>query len=89
MLDKMSLIKAIADRTETDSATVRSVVAAFMAITEEQMRQGEDVVLRGFGRFHKKHCARRNANNISKGERIIVPAHDKAAFTPAKRLRDI
>lgn len=89
MLTKMSLIKAIADRTEIDADTVRRVMSAFMATTEEQMRQGEDVILRGFGRFHKKHCAERSAAIIKTGERIRVPSHDKAAFTPAKRLRDI
>lgn len=89
MLTKMSLIKAIADRTEIDADVVRRVMSAFMATTEERMRQGEDVIIRGFGRFHKKHCAERSGVIIKTGERIRVPAHDKAAFTPARRLRDI
>lgn len=89
MLNKLSLIKAIADRTETKPDVVRKVMSAFMALTEEQMRQGEEVILRGFGKFHKKHCAERSAAIIKTGARIRVPAHDKAAFSPAKRLRDI
>mgnify|MGYP002798523867 FL=1 len=58
----------------------------------EQVRQaligGENVYLRGFGTFNRKHRAEKVARNISKNTTIKVPAHDIPAFKPSKEFLD-
>ena len=58
----------------------------------EQVRQaligGENVYLRGFGTFNRKHRAEKGARNISKNTTIKVPAHDIPAFKPSKEFLD-
>ncbi len=57
----------------------------------EQIRNsltnGENVYLRGFGTFYRKHRAEKKARNITKNTTIVVPAHDVPAFKPSKSFK--
>jgi DNA-binding protein HU-beta len=54
-----------------------------METVKENMSQGENIYLRGFGSFLLKERKEKKARIISKNETIIVPAHYKPVFKPA------
>lgn len=83
-MTKAEIVKQIAETTGTDKATVLNVVEAFMATVKEDMINGEDVYLRGFGSFILKKRAKKTARNISKNTTLIIPEHNIPAFKPAK-----
>ena len=55
-----------------------------ISVTKEDMIDGNDVFLRGFGSFILKKRAEKTARNISKNVTIIIPEHNIPAFKPAK-----
>ena len=50
------------------------------------MIEGEDVFIRGFGSFVNKKRAKKIARNISTNTAMILDAHYKPFFKPAKEF---
>ena len=83
-MTKADIVMQIAEKTGVDKATVLNVVETFMATVKEDMVDGNEVFLRGFGSFIIKTRAKKTARNISKNTTIIIPEHNIPAFKPAK-----
>lgn len=83
-MTKADIVIDIAKKTGIDKATALTVVEAFMESVKENMIDGENVYLRGFGSFILKKRATKTARNISKNTTLIVPEHNIPAFKPAK-----
>lgn len=86
-MTKQELVSAAAQQTGIEKATVSAVVEAFMEQVRDSLANGENVYLRGFGTFQRKHRAEKTARNISKNTTIIIPAHDIPAFKPSKNWK--
>jgi DNA-binding protein HU-beta len=83
-MTKADIVKAIAEQTGIDKATVLTTVEAFMENVKGSLNKEENVYLRGFGSFILKKRAQKTARNISKNTTIIIPEHNIPAFKPAK-----
>lgn len=83
-MTKADIVLQIAEKTGVDKATVLNVVETFMATVKEDMVDGNEVFLRGFGSFIIKTRAKKTARNISKNTTLIIPEHNIPAFKPAK-----
>ncbi len=83
-MTKADIVLQISEKTGLDKAVVLDVVEAFMASVKEDMINGNDVFLRGFGSFILKKRAEKTARNISKNTTLIIPEHNIPAFKPAK-----
>ncbi len=86
-MTKQELVSAAAQQTGVERATVSAVVEAFMEQVRDSLTNGENVYLRGFGTFYRKHRAEKKARNITKNTTIVVPAHDVPAFKPSKSFK--
>lgn len=86
-MTKQELVRAISRQTGIDQFTVLTTIESFMQVTKDAMIDGEELFLRGFGSFILKHRAEKTARNISKGETLVVPAHDLPAFKPCKEFQ--
>ncbi len=86
-MTKQELVSAAAQQTGVERATVSAVVEAFMEQIRNSLTNGENVYLRGFGTFYRKHRAEKKARNITKNTTIVVPAHDVPAFKPSKSFK--
>jgi len=82
-MTKAEIVKQVAAATGIESATVSAVIEDFMEQVRNSLIAGENVYLRGFGTFNRKHRAEKKARNIAKNTTIIVPAHDIPAFKPS------
>ena len=83
-MTKAELVKEIAGKTGIETNAVSTIVEAMMETIKDNMAQGNEVFLRGFGSFTLKKRAEKTARNITKNTTRTIPAHDIPAFKPAK-----
>lgn len=83
-MTKAEVINEIADKTGIDKADVSASVEAFFTVIKDNMAEGENVYVRGFGSFINKKRAKKVARNISKNTAIIIDEHYVPAFKPSK-----
>lgn len=62
---------------------------AFVNQLGELLLKSGKVKVNGLGIFEIKKVARREGHSIKTGERIVVPEHNKVAFRPTKKLREV
>jgi len=79
------LAKAVAQRAGVDADVAAKVLAAFKEEVIAQLKAGEDVRLRGFGRFYVKHMKARKGRNPKTGEEIQISARNYLRFKPSKQ----
>ena len=85
-MTKAELVNHVAKSTGVDKAVVLEVIEATTETIKATMGRKENIYLRGFGSFVVKTRAEKTARNITKNTTITVPAHDVAAFKPAREL---
>lgn len=60
----------------------------FIAVVSESLEQGESVKLKGFGTFKVATVEARKSVDVVSGKDILIPAHKKITFMPAKELAE-
>ncbi len=83
-MTKADIVNAISNKLGTEKKETQLVVEAFMDEIKDQMTQGNDVYIRGFGSFIIKTRARKIGRNISKNTEVVIPAHNIPVFKPSK-----
>ncbi|MCC6768676.1 MAG: integration host factor subunit beta [Bacteroidia bacterium] len=87
-MTKAEIVAEIAEKTGIEKITVQAAVEAFMKSVKNNISQGNNVYLRGFGSFIVKKRAQKKGRNISKNTTIVIPEHFIQAFKPAKTFSD-
>ena len=87
-MTKADLVADIAQKTGIEKMAILAVVEEFMAVVKSSLTQGENVYLRGFGTFEVIERKEKTGRNITKGESIVVPAHNIPKFKPAQEFKD-
>ncbi len=83
-MTKADVINEIADKTGIDKADVQASMEAFFSVVKNNMINGENVYVRGFGSFINKKRAKKIARNISKNTAIVIDEHHIPSFKPSK-----
>ncbi len=86
-MTKADLIDKISKDTGIEKNKVANTVESFMDNIKTALVNGEDVYLRGFGRFAAKKRATKTARNIKKNTTVIVPACTVPTFKPYKSFK--
>jgi DNA-binding protein HU-beta len=87
-MTKAEIVTEIAEKTGIEKVTVQATVEAFMKSVKNNLSQGKNVYLRGFGSFGGKKRATKKGRNISKNTTIVIPEHFIPSFKPAKTFSD-
>ncbi len=87
-MTKADIIAEIATKTGIEKVDVQETVEAFFKVVKNNMINGENIYVRGFGSFVVKKRAQKTARNISKNTAIIIPEHFVPSFKPAKVFID-
>ncbi|MFN8277237.1 MAG: HU family DNA-binding protein [Chitinophagales bacterium] len=85
---KADIVTRVADLTGVQKVDVLVALEAFFKEVKSQLKNGENVYVRGFGSFITKKRARKIGRNIKKNEAIEIPEHYIPAFKPAKTFVD-
>jgi DNA-binding protein HU-beta len=85
---KADIITEIADKTGIDKNDVATTLEAFFTVLKNNMAEGHNVYVRGFGSFINKRRAAKVGRNIAKDKRVNIPEHYVPSFKPAKSFTD-
>ena len=87
-MTKADLAKKVSDECGVDRNTVMLTIDKVLDSIRESVVNGEEVFLRGFGTFGRKHRAEKIGQNMSQGTSVVIPAHDIPSFKPAKCFKN-
>lgn len=85
-MTKAEIVNRINEKTGIEKVAVMAIVEEVMASIKENMANGENVYLRGFGTFHIVERKEKIGRNISKKTSVVIPAHKIPRFKPAKEF---
>jgi DNA-binding protein HU-beta len=81
---KADIISQISEQTGIDKSDVSTTMEAFFSVVKNNMAEGDNIYVRGFGSFVNKRRAKKVARNISKNTAIIIDEHYIPSFKPSK-----
>ena len=87
-MKKSDLVDAIAGKENINKANAQSLVEGVLELIADGLAKGEDIDLRGFGRFSVRDSAARTGRNPQNGEAIQIPARRVPNFKPGKDLKE-
>ena len=88
-MNKSELVDALADKAVLPKTHAEAILDAFMNLVVERCRQGEEIRLVGFGKFHLQRRSARRGINPATGKSITIPARSSIAFKPGRRLKHV
>ena len=87
IVNKEDLARYVAARTNTDFGKAKLAVEATLEAITEQVGEGNEVRLTGFGKFSTSQRAARQGRNPQTGETIQIPAKRLPKFTAGAELK--
>ncbi|MGH1469899.1 MAG: HU family DNA-binding protein [Cellvibrionaceae bacterium] len=87
-MNKSELIEAIATSADIPKAAAGRALDAMVDSVAESLKQGDQVVLVGFGTFSVKDRAARTGRNPQTGQPIQIAAARIPSFKAGKALKD-
>ena len=85
-ITKKDLVEEISARTGLTQAATKVAVESFLDSLVSRLIEGNNIEIRGFGRFKLKKRNVRTARNPRTGEEVIVKAGTKPVFEASKDL---
>ena len=86
-MTKNELAEQVAQRTGMPASQGRQVVEAAIEVISNELADGGEVALAGFGKFSVSHRAARSGRNPSTGATIQIAASKAAKFSAASALK--
>jgi DNA-binding protein HU-beta len=87
-MNKTDLINSIASKSGLNKKNSEAALNAFIASVEDALKDGDKVVLVGFGTFEVRKRAARKGRNPQTKKEITVPASKAPVFKAGKGLKD-
>ena len=87
-MNKSELIDAIAASADISKAAAGRALDAFTGTVTDALKEGDQVVLVGFGTFSVRERAARSGRNPQTGDTIQIAAAKVPAFKAGKALKD-
>jgi DNA-binding protein HU-beta len=87
-MTKNELIDAVVDKTRTSKVTAASAVDATFDIMTATLKQGDEVMITGFGKFTVVERAARDGRDPRTGALVRIVAGRRVRFSAGKGLRE-
>ena len=87
-MNKTELINVISEKAGISKKNTEIALNATIASIEEALKNGDKVVLVGFGTFEVKSRAARKGRNPQTSQEIQIPASKAPVFRAGKGLKD-
>ena len=86
-MTKKDLIVHVAKKANLTNKAAGDAVSSMLNGIRDSLKNGEKVVITGFGTFSVRHRSERPGRNPKTGERITLQARRAPGFTPGKTLK--
>ncbi|MGF7233198.1 HU family DNA-binding protein [Arachidicoccus sp.] len=83
---KSDLVNNISEKTGIPKVDVLVTLESFLKEIKENISNGENIYIRGFGSFITKKRAAKIGRNIKKNIAVEIPEHFIPAFKPSKEF---
>ncbi|MDD5013500.1 MAG: HU family DNA-binding protein [Atribacterota bacterium] len=87
-ITKAELSKMLAQYLDKEPIKAKKIIETLTNIIKREVGKGNDVIIRGFGRFYLKKKAAKKGRNILKGTSIDIPEHFDPAFKAYPEFKD-
>jgi DNA-binding protein HU-beta len=88
-MNKADLAQKMAEKLNISKKEAEDALNMFVEVTTEALKNGEEVVLTGFGAFSAKlRAARTGVNPQNPSQKIQIPAVKVPKFKAGKALKD-
>ena len=88
-LTKNDIIQLLYDQTGMQKIECVRIVESFFEIIRNELSNGNDVKISGFGNWTVKHKKERKGRNPKTGENMPISARNVVTFKPSVKLRNI
>lgn len=88
-LTKNDIINTLYDQTGMQKTECFRIVESFFEIIREELAQGNDVKISGFGNWTVRHKKERKGRNPKTGEDMTISERHVVTFKPSIKLRDV
>lgn len=79
-MNKTDLIKSVASRAGYTDVTARQMIDILLEVVQEELSDGNEIVLRGFGTFRPWAQSLREGRNPRTGESCPIPSRMSVKF---------
>jgi len=86
-LTKADLVQKVYQNHNLTKAQASEAVEALLRITKDCLKNGEDLLISGFGKFNVKQKRSRRGRNPQTGDELILDARKVVTFKPSGLLR--
>lgn len=86
-MNRTDLVRAVSNKDNLPVAVVEQVVDSLVEVMRMSLAVGEEISMRGFGRFERKTLKETMRRTPATGELIRVPERTSIRFTPAVGFR--
>lgn len=87
-MNKADLVTAVAEKADLTKKQAEAAVNAFTSTVIEEVSNGKNVQLVGFGTFEQGQRAERSGRNPQTGEPMTIPAATVPKFKAGKAFKD-
>ena len=87
LVGKDELVRDVAERSGLGVGEAKRALEATLKAIEEQIGEGNEVRLTGFGKFSVSHRDARTGRNPQTGESMQIAAKTAAKFSPGAELK--
>ena len=88
-MTKAEIVAEISRQTGVEKDKALKVVEALMVTIKDQIANGEDIFLRGFGTFTTKIRAAKVGRLIKENKSVVVPEHKIPYFKPYEDFKEM
>ena len=85
-ITKKDIVEDISLRTGLTQVETKTIVESFLDALVKGLMQGNNIEIRGFGRFKLKERKQRSARNPRTGETVVINAGTKPVFEASTEL---
>lgn len=79
-MTKQDFVNVVANETGTSKTNVAIILESILANLKKEVREGETVTFKGFGKFFAFESKPRKARNFKTGKTMDVPAKTRFKF---------
>ena len=83
------ITSALAKQHNLSNADATAFIDAFFSIVSSELKNGNQVKVKGLGTFKVQSVKPRESVNVNTGERVLIEGHDKISFTPDAVMKEL
>jgi integration host factor subunit alpha len=87
-MTKIELIDLICSELGYPKSEAARIVDTFFGIIKDELAEGNEVMISGFGKWSVKEKRQRRGRNPQTGDTIVIDARKVVGFKPSVRLRE-